>query len=527
MKMDTKKKKRKWPWVTLAIVLTLLLAVVVLIRRAKIAAERVTYESYTVTRGNVTSTITGSGRLQSADTENIDIPQGVAIADVAVSAGDSVRTGDVLATLDTDSLAERAATLSGQLASIDLELSRMANAKTVETVYAPLAGRLKVLAVSVGDDVLGAIAESGALALISTDGLMQLEIATTQTLALSDEVTVEWADGSDTGTVAAKTESGYLITLDDDKAPCGESAKVYSGDALLGEGTLAIHAPASVLATGGTISDIHCDVNDKLTPATKLFTLENGPFTSAYALKFAERKDIAAQLESVLAYLRDPRVLAASDGIVGAVNVMEGTAVAAAGAASASSASYSSSASSASSAASSGNITAFVLYTGGALKMMVSVDELDIESVALGQSATVTLDAFPDEKFAGSVTRISNVGETAKSVATFSVELTLDADARLKFGMNGNATILVDQATDALILPIAAISEDADGAYVYVGDELVKTYITTGLSDGTNAVVTGGLSEGDVVKYASGMTMYETLQTLSSQFRNSARNRGN
>jgi HlyD family secretion protein len=168
-----------------------------------------------------------------------------------------------------------------------------------------------------------------------------------------------------------------------------------------------------------------------------------------------------------------------------------------------------------------------VLYTGGALKMMVSVDELDIESVALGQSATVTLDAFPDEKFAGSVTRISNVGETAKSVATFSVELTLDADARLKLGMNGNATILVDQATDALILPIAAISEDADGAYVYVGDELVKTYITTGLSDGTNAVVTGGLSEGDVVKYASGMTMYETLQTLSSQFRNSARNRGN
>jgi len=518
---NTKKKKRKWPWITLAIVLALLLAVVVLIRRAKIAAETVTYESYTVTKGSVTSTITGSGRLQSADTENIDIPQGVTVADVAVSAGDSVRTGDVLATFDTDSLAGRAATLSGQLASIDLELSRMANAKTAETVYAPLAGRLKVLAVSVGDDVLGAIAENGALALISTDGLMQLEITTTQTLALSDEVTVEWADGSDTGAVAAKTENGYLITLDDDKAPCGESAKVYSGDALLGEGTLAIHAPASVLATGGTISDIHCDVNDKLTPATKLFTLENGPFTSAYALKFAEREDVATQLESVLAYLRDPRVLAASDGIVGTVNVTEDAAVAAAGAASASSSS------SASSAASSGNVTAFVLYTGGAVKMMVSVDELDIESVALGQSAMVTLDAFPGEKFAGSVTRISNVGETAKSVATFSVELTLDADARLRLGMNGNATILVDQATDALILPVAAISEDADGAYVYVGDELVKTYITTGLSDGTNAVVTGGLKEGDVVKYASGTTMYETLQTLSSQFRNSARNRGN
>ena len=517
--MDTKKKRRKWPWVVLAIVAVLLLAVVVLIRRARLAAEAVTYESYTVTKGSITSTITGSGRLQSADAENIDIPQDVTIADVAVSVGDSVKVGEVLATFDTESLAGRAATLSGQLASIDMELARMANAKTADTVYAPLAGRLKVLFVSVGDDVLGAIVENGALALISTDGLMQLEIITEQALALSDEVRVEWAEGSDTGAVAAKTANGYLITLDDDKAPYGASAKVYADDALLGEGTLAIHAPASVLATGGTVSKIHCGVNDKLTPVTKLFTLENAPFTSAYALKFAEREDVAAQLESVLAYLRDPRILAETDGIVGAVNVQEdassGAAATVAGTVSAS----------ASSAVSSGDGTAFMLYTGGAVKMTVAVDELDIESVALGQSATVTLDAFPGETFAGSVTHISNVGETAKSVATFAVELTLDPDARLKLGMNGNATILVDQATDALIIPVAAISEDTDGAYVYVGDALVKTYITTGLSDGMDAVVTSGLAEGDIVKYASGMTMYETIQTLSSQFRNSSSNR--
>lgn len=505
-----KKKRRRWPWVVLALVLALLLAGAWLVRQARLAAESVTYETYTVKKGNITSTVTGSGRLDSAGMEDIVLPEGAEFAEVNVSVGDSVKKGDALAVFDPAFLEERAAALSSELASIDAELARMSNAKTVEAVYAPVAGRLKALSVNEGSDVRAAMAADGSLALISSDGLMQVELETSAAPALAAAVRVVWDGGEEEGTVAALTAKGLLVTLDDTKAPYGAAAKVYEGDALIGEGMLAIHAPVSVLLTGGTISKIHCEIDDKLTLATKLFTLENGPFTSAYQLKYSQRQDAAADLAEVMGFIADPVVRAPADGIVSALN-----AVAVGEASSASSASAMAAASS-----KGGESAAFTLLTGGAIKMTVSVDELDISSIALGQSAAITLDAFPAEKFKAAVTHISNIGQSAKSIAAFEVELTLAADERLMQGMNGSATILVETLDGVLLLPVGAINEDAEGAFVYLGDELVKTYIETGLSDGENVVIAGGLSEGDTVKYADGETMYQTLLRMREQFGN-------
>ncbi len=507
--MEAVKKKRKvWPWVALAVVLALLLILAALVQRARLNADAVSYLSHTVARGSVTSTVTGSGRLQAADTKNVDVPSGIEVADVFVKAGDTVREGDTLALFDMESLVERAYALSGQLASLDAELARMSGTKTVEVIYAPVAGRLKALFAMEGSGVASAVAEYGALALISTDNLMQLVLETTGELTLSAEVEVRWEGGSETGIVAEKTPPGYLITLDDEVAPYGVSAEAYEGELLLGEGTLELHAPASVMGISGTVEKVNYEVGDKLTVSSKLFNIENGPFTNAYATKYTQRETAASDLAAVLAYLDDPRILAPEGGVVGTVSVLEGAAAGTASQASAASASAAS------------NVTAFTLMTGGALKMNVAVDELDILSVLPGQGATVTLDAFPAKKFNAAVTRVSSAGETSKSVATFAVELTLEPDAQLMLGMNGNATILVDEAADALIIPVAAISEDASGAFVYVGDALTKTYITTGLSDGVNAVITSGLAEGDVVKYPDPDASSDPFSSFRSQFGN-------
>ena len=523
--MESKKKRKIWPWILLAVLAVLLIAAIRYIGKTRADSESAAYETYTVARGSVSSTITGSGKLESAGTEDIDVPDGVIVSEVLVEAGDGVRTGDTLATLDADSLKDRAASLSAQLSTLDAELLRMSGSKTAETVYAPAKGRIKYLPVSEGSDVVESVAKYGSLALISTDGLMQVQVPSEQELAVSSEVTVKWQDGSDSGAVAEKTADGYLITLDDDKAPYGETAQVYSGETLIGEGTLAIHAPVAVFANGGTIGDVRCELDDSVSAGSKLFTLENGPYTADYQQKFSERTDVAGQLESVLAYLDDPKITAKSDGVVSAVNVAEGEEPGSASAsAQSSSASVSSvygsasSSSSTASAASSGESAAFVVDTGGALKMTISVDELDICSVTLGQEASVTLDAISSEKFTATVTRISGLGSADGSITTFPVELTLSPDARFLSGMSGNATILVDEADDALIIPIEAISEDSDGAFVYVGNDLVKTYITTGLSDGEYAEVKSGLSEGDVISYVAEDSDSTTLSTAQGPF---------
>ncbi len=147
---------------------------------------------------------------------------------------------------------------------------------------------------------------------------------------------------------------------------------------------------------------------------------------------------------------------------------------------------------------------AFVLHTGGAVKLVIDADELDIDSVAVDQSATVTLDAYPGESFDAVVSHISRIGTVSGSITTFPVEVTLGYEARLLEGMNGSAVILTASKENVPLIPVELIIEDSTGTYVNVKNaagELVRRDIATGLSDGTNAEVVSGLVAGDQVWY--------------------------
>ena len=104
------------------------------------------------------------------------------------------------------------------------------------------------------------------------------------------------------------------------------------------------------------------------------------------------------------------------------------------------------------------------------------------------------------------MTRISKLGKASGSITNYTVEVSLSPDERLLEGMNGSAVIMTDKADDVLLIPILAINESAEGSFVLVKDSdntQKQVMITTGISDGTNAEVTSGLSQGDVVLYRS------------------------
>jgi len=502
--MDKKKrKKRAWIWIVAAVLVVVILAALAL--SAVAASSNLTlYANYTVNRGSVETTITGSGKLASADSLDVELPEGVTVESVLVEAGDTVAAGDVLATLDLGSLSDCAASLASELGTLDRQIK---SRSTTGSVYSPVRGRIKYLPAAEGDDVVGTIAQYGALALISSDELMQVAIETDAALSLYSSVTVTWADGSAEGTIAQKTASGYIVTLTDDGTPYRQAAQVYDADTLLGEGVLDIHAPVAVYAAGGTISSVRCSENDAVTASTKLFTLDNEPATASYQQSLADRTEKAALYQSVLSYIADPRLIAPEDGVVSEVSISGGEKTAAAA------------------GDDSGTATALTLLTGGAVKMTVDVDELDINSVSLGQSVSVTLDAFASETFDAAVTHIAKVGSSSGSITTYPVEITLDYDSRLYEGMSGSAVILADSVTDVLLIPIDAIYEDSTGVYVYVlsGDDqtAVRVDIETGLSDGTYAEVTSGLQEGDILQYEDD-TLTEALASMSFSERRAA-----
>lgn len=501
--MDKKKrKKRAWIWIV-AVVLVVIVTAALALRAVAASSNLVLYANYTVARGNVATTITGSGKLASPDSVDVALPDDITVASVLVQSGDTVTQGDVLATLDLASLSDRAATLASELSSLDRQIR---SRSTTTGIYSPVRGRIKYLPVAEGDDILGAIAQYGALALISSDELMQVEIQTDTALSLNSAVVVTWADGSAEGMVAQKTVDGYVVTLTDDGTPYQQSAQVYAADTLIGEGTITIHAPVAVYAAGGTIETVRFSENDTVNTSSKLFTLDNEPVTASYEQALADRTDKAALYQSVLSYMADPRLIAPADGIVSEIFISDDTKTATA-------------------SDDSGTMTALTLLTGGAITMDVDVDELDINSVSLGQSVSVTLDAFASETFDATVTHVSKLGSTSGSITTYPVEITLSYDSRLFEGMSGSAVILADSAQDVLLIPIDAIFEDSTGVYVYIlgadGVTANRVDITTGLSDGTNAEVTSGLSEGDVLQYTDS-SLTDALASMSFSQRRAA-----
>ena len=179
--------------------------------------------TYTVARGDVSVTITGSGKLETPDTADVTLPVGVKVDTLFVKEGDSVKAGDVLAALDGDSLQYRAAELSSELAALDQQLG---SRKTRSRITAPVEGRIKYQPAAAGDDVIEAVNEYGCLAILSTDGSMEVRLQTDAALSLNDKVTVLWDGGSAEGTLVSRLDGGWLVTFSDEKAPYQETAEV-------------------------------------------------------------------------------------------------------------------------------------------------------------------------------------------------------------------------------------------------------------------------------------------------------------
>lgn len=134
------------------------------------------------------------------------------------------------------------------------------------------------------------------------------------------------------------------------------------------------------------------------------------------------------------------------------------------------------------------------------------VDEADIGHVRLHQLARIRVETFKDKVFTGRVTKISPMGTEKDNVTSFEVRVSIDNPGQeLKANMTANAEIVLDEHPDALVLPEAAVSYDADKqASVTVADPASKdgrrrVPVTLGIGNGTRVEVLGGLKAGDKV----------------------------
>lgn len=167
------------------------------------------------------------------------------------------------------------------------------------------------------------------------------------------------------------------------------------------------------------------------------------------------------------------------------------------------------------------------------MELRVDVDEADVGRVAVGQSGSFAVDAYPERTFPARIRVVRYASETVQNVVTYKATLDVDnADLSLRPGMTATAEIVVERVHDALLVPnaalrwappaapaagggnilmrllprppprqeAAAVPADAGRAvYVLRAGVPVRVAVDPGATDGRNTVVTGDLEAGDAV----------------------------
>ena len=148
-------------------------------------------------------------------------------------------------------------------------------------------------------------------------------------------------------------------------------------------------------------------------------------------------------------------------------------------------------------------MNAFRLDNVGRLLVDVLVSEVDINSIQAGQPVNLSFDAILDKQYTGVVDQVAPVGDAIQGVVQFNVTVELsDADPNVKPGMTAAVNIIVNQVSDALLVPNRAVRLVNGQRVVYIlnNSQLQQVNVTLGASSDTSSQVVGGdLKEGDQV----------------------------
>ena len=291
--------------------------------KTRTATESVadTNRSYEVKTGTISTTVSGTGTLAADDVQDIDVLSLLAVDKVYVEAGDTVKAGDLLATVDTVSVKTALQTLQNELSSLDSQIEDAKDDTVSTKIKSSVSGRVKKINAAKGDCVTDVMQEDGALALISLDGKMAVEITAASEVSVGDDVTVTLSDGSAVdGTVESVSGTKVIVTMTDNGPEYGEKVTVSQDGTVLGTGALYIHSELTVTGYTGTVSSVSVKENQKVSDGTVLFKLKDTGKTATYEKLVAQRAEVADALGQVVALYKDPNLYAEFSGTVQSVN---------------------------------------------------------------------------------------------------------------------------------------------------------------------------------------------------------------
>ena len=168
---------------------------------------------------------------------------------------------------------------------------------------------------------------------------------------------------------------------------------------------------------------------------------------------------------------------------------------------------------------STGNTLLYRIAQAGTLRTYVNVPQVSVNSVRVGQAATLTVSHFPGRSFRGTVTRTAKALDPASRTMLVEVDVP-NADGALFPGTYADVDLSGSRANPPLVVPAAAIIFRTDGAEVAVvqPDRTVHLQkITVGRDYGDRVEILQGVAEGTVIVAAPGDTAREGAKIIEER----------
>ena len=275
-----------------------------------------------VSAGSISTELLGGGMLAEDDGVTIEIPSAVKLKEFLVSNGDTVTEGTAIATVDRVTVMTAISQVQETLEYLSEQIEAESDVDSEEAVTALAGGIVKILYAEEGDSVQSVMLEHGALAVLSLDGLMAVDLETESTLSAGSAVTVTLSDGTAvTGKITKNLMGEMTVTVEDDSYPVGDAVQITAEDGTnLGSGELYIYSPWNATAYTGTVDSIEVSVGDALSAGKTLMVLSDVGYSATYRQLVGQRQEYEELMLQLFQMYQTETVTAPCDGTVSGID---------------------------------------------------------------------------------------------------------------------------------------------------------------------------------------------------------------
>ena len=476
------------------------------------AATVTTYTTATVVKTDISSDLTGTGTLKPADSYDVTSLVSGEILSADFDEGDIVEKDTILYQINTKDAETNIKSAELNLQKSQLSYNNMLKSLSNLNVVAPSTGTVLELSVKLGDNV----ASGQKIATIRDSSTMSLMVPFNSADVASFFI----------GQSASVTLDSTFETLTGKISKISNNEQVLAGNMLVKYVTIEVTNPGGITdstvatatigdvacnssasfkfkssesvtaKTSGTVVSILADEGNNVQKGTILVKLENSDLSENIASSKLSLEDAQNSLDNKKETLNDYTIKSPISGTIITKKYKAGDKL----------------------DSTSGKAALCTIYDLSYLTMDMSVDELDVNKVKVGQEVAITADAVEGKTFTGIVTKVSISGTTTNGVTAYPVTIKITDTDGLLPGMNVSAKIVMKSVKNVLAIPVDAVARgntvlvckdpsklktSGDGLLVSgksgIPDGFESVEVKLGVNSEQYIEITDGLSEGDVV----------------------------